>query len=1159
MKKLILGLAFLLAGAVNAFGQSTTVSGTVTDLGAQAWAGGTFQFTFVPNPQFPVGPYTWTGGALNTTIAGFLDGTGSYSQSVPDNATISPIGSKWILQVTPNATSPSFSASATTITGATQTLNVTPPAIAINLTVPPGSTTRAYADAEIVGAIIGSQYYNVTIPAVRVCQAVTGQACTTWASVGAGGGGPPTGPAGGDLFGTFPNPGVGQVNGAAVPTSAPVLGSNALKQLISASAHGVSTPLACAAASASGTAYTCTTSPTFVPADGDSILFEADVANTGAATLNVNASSAAPIKKQGGGAALVANDILAGQDTVLIFDGTNWQMQGQTGNAPSVPCVTTALSLQYNNAGVFGCTTYTFNLGSNLISATGSTPGFSVNSTATSPFGGAANLVGFSAAESSGNVFSSRTTATSPTNKFAIGAFPTGIIIGNSGTGRCDFVSGGVGTADCAVGLFASALDTPADTVNGQDLIGVEATVGLNKTIGHTVNNAVGFRVTSPSNNAGVCCPAPEHAANIWGLEILDLGALATSNTEMAGVKIHSNTAPSAGTKFSIKADVGSGQASFGDGTVFPGSTSGSCTQSVTATATIFSNTCPFSAVSVSTAGDGVHPGNISLVGNTTALAPSANTFNIMGPNLAAFTAYTLQFPSAAPAAHSLIATGAPVSSVSPATYVVVPDCTDSAGNHLNYTQSTDLFSCGTSSSSTGVTSVDGSAGNGVQTVQGGAIAAITGTGTVQASRTQDTQTGVASYAHINGDRGKLLVRSNSGAAMTDTLSQAAAGAAAAFGPGWFEEILNTDNSANLTITATTSTFSSTGTSTLVVPPQGWCVLSSDGTNYKNRCSGGLSAVTSTTLATVTNPTINTDTQLTELSLPAGYLNTLGQGYLIRAGGLYNNTVATSPAITITAKLCTVSGCGSGTVVSLGAIASGASSATATTNASWGYDLYVITKTTGATGNVLAKGDPGLTIGLSNVITAADSVYMDPNTATSGNIDLTAALFLDFTVAQSVAGASNVYKQLSAMIAPQSNPTQANGGGGGASQMTFGCSAACILTTTEYFNCTASAATSATETTRECFVPYNGTLSGMYVNLDTAANAGVTLTFTARRNEGATSITCALTAAQSCNDVAHTQAYVKGDKIALQSVNTNTAAGTNRVSATLVFTGVSFP
>ncbi len=100
----------------------------------------------------------------------------------------------------------------------------------------------------------------------------------------------------------------------------------------SASAHHVASPQVCAAASASGTAYTCSTSPTFTPAAGDQIIFKADVANTGAATLNANSTAAKSIKKQGGGTALVANDLLSGQDVLLIYDGTNWQMQGQLGN-----------------------------------------------------------------------------------------------------------------------------------------------------------------------------------------------------------------------------------------------------------------------------------------------------------------------------------------------------------------------------------------------------------------------------------------------------------------------------------------------------------------------------------------------------------------------------------------------------------------------------------------------------------------------------------------------------------------------------------------------------------------------------------------------------------------------------------------------------------
>jgi hypothetical protein len=185
MKKLILGLAFLLAGAANAFAQSTTVSGNVTDASSQAWAGGTLQFQFVPNPQFPTGPYTWTGGALNNVIPGVLDGSGNYSVSVPSSTAISPQGSKWILQVTPNATSPSFSTAAATITGGSQTLNATPPAV----TISPSPVNRAYADGEVTGAVIGSEYFNTTTLLVRVCTALTSGACTTWANVGAGAGG----------------------------------------------------------------------------------------------------------------------------------------------------------------------------------------------------------------------------------------------------------------------------------------------------------------------------------------------------------------------------------------------------------------------------------------------------------------------------------------------------------------------------------------------------------------------------------------------------------------------------------------------------------------------------------------------------------------------------------------------------------------------------------------------------------------------------------------------------------------------------------------------------------------------------------------------------------------------------------------------------------
>jgi hypothetical protein len=82
-----------------------------------------------------------------------------------------------------------------------------------------------------------------------------------------------------------------------------------------------------AASSAGSDAYAITVSP--VPNDydaGDTYTFKADVANTGACTLNVNSLGAKTIKKYGT-LDLSTGDIIAGQMVTVRYDGTYFQME----------------------------------------------------------------------------------------------------------------------------------------------------------------------------------------------------------------------------------------------------------------------------------------------------------------------------------------------------------------------------------------------------------------------------------------------------------------------------------------------------------------------------------------------------------------------------------------------------------------------------------------------------------------------------------------------------------------------------------------------------------------------------------------------------------------------------------------------------------------
>jgi hypothetical protein len=123
------------------------------------------------------------------------------------------------------------------------------------------------------------------------------------------------------------------LGGSAIPASAAVLGSNGSNVPGAATAHGIITPLNCNDTSGSGSAQSCTTTPSFTPAAKDCIIYNTTTSNTGALTLNVNSTSAAAVQKWLG-TALASGDMPANKPHELCYDGTNWQAS-TIGNAPN--------------------------------------------------------------------------------------------------------------------------------------------------------------------------------------------------------------------------------------------------------------------------------------------------------------------------------------------------------------------------------------------------------------------------------------------------------------------------------------------------------------------------------------------------------------------------------------------------------------------------------------------------------------------------------------------------------------------------------------------------------------------------------------------------------------------------------------------------------
>jgi hypothetical protein len=263
----------------------------------------------------------------------------------------------------------------------------------------------------------------------------------------------------------------------------------------------------------------------------------------------------------------------------------------------------------------------------------------------------------------------------------------------------------------------------------------------------------------------------------------------------------------------------------------------------------------------VAIASDGVHAGFDSFVGNTTAPTIAANTFNLIGPNVATFTAYGLQFASSGPSVASTVSCGPLASSVSPCSFITglpVTQVTAAASTpaisiagtpftggsgtttvpFIYYNAGTAPTGFNTSGTLLGLNSASGFSGNlidlytnGSETFQVASSGFVRVQGTLQSAGLSSTYTGNAIF------------------------QPAAPTIASGFGTG--SSVVHNNGSAGFTVNVGTGGTASSGVVNMPTASTGWaCTVAPNGAPQAAAVT--YSAPTSATSITLTNYTLTT-------------------------------------------------------------------------------------------------------------------------------------------------------------------------------------------------------------------------------------------------------------------------------------------------------------